>query len=168
MLTLTINCRATQLLEPLNTTLHSIERTRQRHSYTPNKIFPADESEKDLVPNHSVNETMVATSQHKVPFSHCFGCLKKQRSVESIRYERIQRKQKEKISYLKLAFSEFYLMLLLLKNFQTLNYTGFRKILKKHDKLFRSRLGEEWQYVTFCISDHFSRIDVSQYIGSCM
>ncbi|PSN51931.1 Xenotropic and polytropic retrovirus receptor 1 [Blattella germanica] len=39
-----------------------------------------------------------------------------------------------KIQELKLAFSEFYLSLILLQNYQTLNFTGFRKILKKHDK----------------------------------
>lgn len=36
---------------------------------------------------------------------------------------------------LKLAFSEFYLSLILLQNYQNLNFTGFRKILKKHDKV---------------------------------
>ena len=40
-----------------------------------------------------------------------------------------------KISDLKLAFSEFYLSLILLQNYQNLNFTGFRKILKKHDKV---------------------------------
>ena len=36
---------------------------------------------------------------------------------------------------IKLAFSEFYLSLILLQNYQSLNFTGFRKILKKHDKV---------------------------------
>lgn len=40
-----------------------------------------------------------------------------------------------KLHDLKLAFSEFYLSLILLQNYQNLNFTGFRKILKKHDKL---------------------------------
>uniref|UniRef100_A0A1Y1NEK8 SPX domain-containing protein n=1 Tax=Photinus pyralis TaxID=7054 RepID=A0A1Y1NEK8_PHOPY len=40
-----------------------------------------------------------------------------------------------KIQDLKLAFSEFYLSLILLQNYQNLNFTGFRKILKKHDKV---------------------------------
>lgn len=40
-----------------------------------------------------------------------------------------------KLQDLKLAFSEFYLSLVLLQNYQNLNYTGFRKILKKHDKV---------------------------------
>lgn len=41
-----------------------------------------------------------------------------------------------KLRELKLAFSEFYLSLILLQNYQNLNHTGFRKILKKHDKVF--------------------------------
>lgn len=41
-----------------------------------------------------------------------------------------------KVQELKLAFSEFYLSLILLQNYQNLNFTGFRKILKKHDKVF--------------------------------
>ena len=50
-----------------------------------------------------------------------------------------------RVNDLKPAFSEFYLMLVLLKNYQTLNSTGFRKILKKHDKLFRTTRGDEWR-----------------------
>lgn len=40
-----------------------------------------------------------------------------------------------KLRELKLAFSEFYLSLVLLQSYQNLNHTGFRKILKKHDKV---------------------------------
>lgn len=40
-----------------------------------------------------------------------------------------------KIHEFKTAFSEFYLSLILLQNYQSLNHTGFRKILKKHDKV---------------------------------
>lgn len=40
-----------------------------------------------------------------------------------------------KIHDFKTAFSEFYLSLILLQNYQQLNHTGFRKILKKHDKV---------------------------------
>ncbi|KAI0231237.1 Xenotropic and polytropic retrovirus receptor 1 [Lamellibrachia satsuma] len=46
---------------------------------------------------------------------------------------------------LKLAFSEFYLGLILLQNYQTLNFTGFRKILKKHDKLLETERGAHWR-----------------------
>ncbi|KDR11153.1 xenotropic and polytropic retrovirus receptor 1 homolog isoform X1 [Zootermopsis nevadensis] len=50
-----------------------------------------------------------------------------------------------KIQELKLAFSEFYLSLILLQNYQTLNFTGFRKILKKHDKLLNVDVGARWR-----------------------
>lgn len=43
--------------------------------------------------------------------------------------------QYRKMHELRLAFSEFYLSLILLQNYQNLNFTGFRKILKKHDKV---------------------------------
>ena len=44
---------------------------------------------------------------------------------------------------LKLAVSEFYYSLVLLQNFQQLNHTGFRKVLKKQDKMARSERGKE-------------------------
>ncbi|XP_040150932.1 xenotropic and polytropic retrovirus receptor 1 isoform X1 [Anopheles arabiensis] len=50
-----------------------------------------------------------------------------------------------KIQELKLAFSEFYLSLILLQNYQNLNFTGFRKILKKHDKLLNVDFGARWR-----------------------
>lgn len=59
-------------------------------------------------------------------------------------YEGVKQKSSEakrsaiphrKVQELKLAFSEFYLSLILLQNYQNLNHTGFRKILKKHDKV---------------------------------
>ncbi|KAF7493666.1 Xenotropic and polytropic retrovirus receptor 1 [Sarcoptes scabiei] len=56
-----------------------------------------------------------------------------------------KRKILKKINDLKLAFSEFYLNLVLLQNYQTLNFTGFRKILKKHDKLLCTSSGNQWR-----------------------
>ncbi|XP_041050404.1 xenotropic and polytropic retrovirus receptor 1-like [Carcharodon carcharias] len=46
---------------------------------------------------------------------------------------------------LKLAFSEFYLSLILLQNYQNLNVTGFGKIMKKYDKMFQTMKGAGWQ-----------------------
>ena len=57
------------------------------------------------------------------------------RFLEKTRQRKIKQKQFRKEHDLKLAFSEFYLSLILLQNYQTLNFTGFRKILKKHDKV---------------------------------
>lgn len=55
---------------------------------------------------------------------------------------RTLRNTRNKHSSLKKAFSEFYLGLALLQHFQQLNHTGFRKVLKKHDKLTRSDRGK--------------------------
>lgn len=43
--------------------------------------------------------------------------------------------KKSKMAELRNAYSELYLSLVLLQNYKVLNYTGFRKILKKHDKV---------------------------------
>jgi SPX domain protein involved in polyphosphate accumulation len=70
--------------------------------------------------------------------------LKRSNTINQRR--RIKRHRYRKLNDIKLAFSEFYLMIILLKNYQTLNYTGFCKILKKHDKLFETTRGNEWRY----------------------
>ena len=59
-----------------------------------------------------------------------------QRIVEKNKQRQLKNQKYKKEHDLKLAFSEFYLSLILLQNYQTLNNTGFRKILKKHDKVF--------------------------------
>lgn len=53
-----------------------------------------------------------------------------------------------KIQELKLAFSEFYLSLILLQNYQNLNFTGFRKILKKHDKV---NISSKHIFINYCV-----------------
>ena len=50
-----------------------------------------------------------------------------------------------KLQDLKLGFSEYYLSLVLLQNYQNLNYTGFRKILKKYDKNLKTDAGARWR-----------------------
>ncbi|KAJ8038923.1 Xenotropic and polytropic retrovirus receptor 1-like [Holothuria leucospilota] len=52
---------------------------------------------------------------------------------------------KRKIADLKLAFTEFYLSLVLIQNYQNLNFTGFRKILKKHDKMMQNNKGADFR-----------------------
>ncbi|XP_015124849.1 xenotropic and polytropic retrovirus receptor 1 homolog [Diachasma alloeum] len=68
-----------------------------------------------------------------------------------------------KIRELKLGFSEYYLSLILLQNYQNLNYTGFRKILKKHDKLLNVDSGSKWRMECvetshFCTSKDIDRL----------
>ncbi|XP_017854120.2 xenotropic and polytropic retrovirus receptor 1 homolog [Drosophila busckii] len=43
-----------------------------------------------------------------------------------------------------LACSEFYLSMIMLQNYQSLNYTAFRKILKKYDKQLKATKGGLW------------------------
>lgn len=69
----------------------------------------------------------------------------KERSFHSKHILRKKSVPARKIQELKLAFSEFYLSLILLQNYQNLNFTGFRKILKKHDKLLNLDLGTNWR-----------------------
>lgn len=64
----------------------------------------------------------------------------------------------------KLAFSEFYLSLILLQNYQNLNHTGFRKILKKHDKLLRVDIGGKWQKDKVETSYFFLNRDIDKII----
>uniref|UniRef100_A0A915BJA1 Xenotropic and polytropic retrovirus receptor 1 n=1 Tax=Parascaris univalens TaxID=6257 RepID=A0A915BJA1_PARUN len=57
----------------------------------------------------------------------------------------MNRERAKTAQQLKLAFSEFYLSLVLVQNYQQLNATGFRKILKKHDKLTVNERGLDWR-----------------------
>lgn len=69
-----------------------------------------------------------------------------------------------KIQELKFAFSEFYLSLILLQNYQTLNFTGFRKILKKHDKLLSVDLGAKWRVENVETSHFYTNKDIDKLI----
>lgn len=70
-----------------------------------------------------------------------------------------------KLQELKLAFSEFYLSLILLQNYQTLNHTGFRKILKKHDKLLSNDLGAKWRQEHVEASHFYTNKDIDNLIN---
>lgn len=72
-----------------------------------------------------------------------------------------------KTQELKLAFSEFYLSLILLQNYQNLNHTGFRKILKKHDKLLRLNDGAKWHKENVESSHFFTNKDIDRLIAEC-
>lgn len=54
--------------------------------------------------------------------------------------------------------------LVLLQNYQNLNHTGFRKILKKHDKLLRVDIGGKWQKEKVEASHFFTNRDIDKLI----
>uniref|UniRef100_A0A2M4AJ02 Putative small molecule transporter n=1 Tax=Anopheles triannulatus TaxID=58253 RepID=A0A2M4AJ02_9DIPT len=70
-----------------------------------------------------------------------------------------------KAQELKLAFSEFYLSLILLQNYQNLNHTGFRKIMKKHDKILASDTGASYLKDVVEMSCFFSNKDIGKLIN---
>ncbi|KAB7506211.1 Xenotropic and polytropic retrovirus receptor 1 [Armadillidium nasatum] len=72
-----------------------------------------------------------------------------------------------KMQDLKLAFSEFYLSLILLQNYQNLNFTGFRKILKKHDKLLSQDNGAKWREDHVDCSPFNTNKDIDKLIHEC-
>jgi hypothetical protein len=62
------------------------------------------------------------------------------------------------------AFCELYLHLSLLKNFQQLNHDGFRKILKKHDKLAQSDRGTSLYKRSVLNSDFYTSKEINELI----
>lgn len=69
-----------------------------------------------------------------------------------------------KVKELKFAFSEFYLSLILLQNYQNLNFTGFRKILKKHDKLLSKDFGAKWRVENVETAHFYTNKDIDRLI----
>ncbi|XP_034738482.1 xenotropic and polytropic retrovirus receptor 1a [Etheostoma cragini] len=69
------------------------------------------------------------------------------------------------IKDLKLAFSEFYLSLILLQNYQNLNFTGFRKILKKHDKILDTSRGANWRVIHVEVAPFYTCKKITQLIS---
>lgn len=92
--------------------------------------FYLKQREKTL--NNHVNETSNTSGE-----SNARSCVD---DLESTKPQQVK-----KLDDHKSAFYDFYLMLLLLKNYQTLNSIGFCKILKKRDKIFQSKRGDEWR-----------------------
>ncbi|KAM3910983.1 solute carrier family 53 member 1-like [Leptodactylus fuscus] len=73
------------------------------------------------------------------------GAQDKDSSTLFYRKRSFHRSQNKSLSDLKLAFSELYFSLVLLQNYQNLNYMGFKKITEKHDELFGTQRGLEWR-----------------------
>uniref|UniRef100_A0A087XTF7 Xenotropic and polytropic retrovirus receptor 1 homolog n=1 Tax=Poecilia formosa TaxID=48698 RepID=A0A087XTF7_POEFO len=89
--------------------------------------------------------------------------LRKRRTLFHLRQE--ERSKNHNIMDLKLAFSEFYLSLILhLLYPQNLNFTGFRKILKKHDKILDTTRGVEWRLAHVDVAPFYTCKKITQLI----
>jgi hypothetical protein len=131
------HCRALLRFDLLKSELECIEPTPgHRHLAFSNILYTTKIGKNVESPLNPDGENSINSSMNNVR-------MKRSNSISHRKQSK--RHRFRKLNDLKLAFSEFYLMLILLKNYQTLNFTGFRKILKKHDKLFETTRGNEWR-----------------------
>ncbi|XP_047134704.1 solute carrier family 53 member 1 isoform X1 [Hydra vulgaris] len=70
----------------------------------------------------------------------------------------------KKLKEMKFVVSEFYLSLVLIQNFQQLNFTAFRKILKKHDKIFKTKSGAEYRVANIECSPFYTNTQINTLI----
>ncbi|KAM3876101.1 xenotropic and polytropic retrovirus receptor 1a [Diretmus argenteus] len=89
--------------------------------------------------------------------------LRKRKTVFHLSQE--ERCKHRNIKDLQLAFSEFYLSLILLQNYQNLNFTGFRKILKKHDKILDTPRGADWRVAQVEVAPFYTCKKITQLIS---
>ncbi|XP_067894040.1 solute carrier family 53 member 1-like [Heterodontus francisci] len=89
--------------------------------------------------------------------------LRQRRTVFPLSHK--ERVHHRNIRDLKLAFSEFYLSLILLQNYQNLNFTGFRKILKKHDKMLETSRGADWRVAHVEVAPFYTCKKITQLIS---
>ncbi|KAL1022451.1 hypothetical protein UPYG_G00027810 [Umbra pygmaea] len=89
--------------------------------------------------------------------------LRKRKTVFHLSQE--ERCKHRNIKDLQLAFSEFYLSLILLQNYQNLNFTGFRKILKKHDKILETPRGADWRVAQVEVAPFYTCKKITQLIS---
>jgi len=71
---------------------------------------------------------------------------------------------KKKLKEMRFIISEYYLSLMLIQNFQQLNFTAFRKILKKHDKIFKTTTGNEYRIAKIEESKFYANKEIDQLI----
>lgn len=115
--------------------------------------------------------SLKAELQHYTEHEKKPSTLQLRRRRSSVAFFKVTEKENKelnrtrKLHDLKLAFSEFYLSLILLQNYQTLNFTGFRKILKKHDKLMKTTRGIEWKHTHVDTAAFYTNKEVDHLIS---
>lgn len=119
---------------------------------------------------HELNAELVAFKEtleiREAQSSKISNTLRQRIKRHSTTGRHITKENAKTSQQLKLAFSEFYLSLVLLQNYQQLNATGFRKILKKHDKLTENERGLEWRISRVEKSSFFLNREVEALISS--
>ncbi|XP_018609219.1 xenotropic and polytropic retrovirus receptor 1 homolog [Scleropages formosus] len=95
--------------------------------------------------------------------SNAPGLRRRRKTVFHLSHE--ERVKYRNIKDLQLAFSEFYLSLILLQNYQNLNFTGFRKILKKHDKILETQRGADWRVAHVEVAPFYTCKKITQLIS---
>lgn len=128
-------------IEFLKNELESLKKNHRPRRFTINNIL----HRREMTAQANQGTNAAANSNGPNSSGSRFNIRKLKKPNSKNQQGQIKRQRFRKRNDLKLAFSEFYLMLTLLKDYQTLNYTGFRKILKKHDKLFETTRGNEWR-----------------------
>ncbi|XP_078686363.1 solute carrier family 53 member 1-like isoform X1 [Branchiostoma floridae x Branchiostoma belcheri] len=111
----------------------------------------------------SLQSEMNQVTEHEEPIPTVrrrHSLLRRSRSKEKLIKTRTRT-----IQDLKLAFSEFYLSLILLQNYQSLNFTGFRKILKKHDKLMETDRGAAWRTEHVEVAPFYTNKQINKLIA---
>ncbi|KAJ8383341.1 hypothetical protein AAFF_G00222010 [Aldrovandia affinis] len=91
------------------------------------------------------------------------GLRRRRKTVFHLSHD--ERVKHRNIKDLQLAYSEFYLSLILLQNYQNLNFTGFRKILKKHDKILETVRGADWRVVHVEVAPFYTCKKITQLIS---
>ncbi|XP_060078011.1 solute carrier family 53 member 1-like isoform X1 [Ylistrum balloti] len=118
-----------------------------------NRKYASLKAEMEAYHEHAHKPSTVGLRQRRASVKTLF----KDKEVSGVAHTR-------KLHDLKLAFSEFYLSLILLQNYQTLNFTGFRKILKKHDKLMSTQRGTEWRQAHVDAAPFYTNKEVDHLI----
>ncbi|XP_027883359.1 xenotropic and polytropic retrovirus receptor 1a [Xiphophorus couchianus] len=106
---------------------------------------------------NELQSSMDAQREQNTPYG-----LRKRKTLFHLTQE--ERSKHHNIMDLKLAFSEFYLSLILLQNYQNLNFTGFRKIVKKHDKILDTTRGVEWRLAHVDVAPFYTCKKITQLI----
>uniref|UniRef100_A0A672HFM1 Xenotropic and polytropic retrovirus receptor 1 homolog n=1 Tax=Salarias fasciatus TaxID=181472 RepID=A0A672HFM1_SALFA len=108
------------------------------------------------------NELQSSLDAQRESSAHGRG-LRRRKTVFALSQQ--ERCKHRNIKDLQLAFSEFYLSLILLQNYQNLNFTGFRKILKKHDKILETSRGADWRVVHVEVAPFYTCKKITQLIS---